>query len=228
MPAMSSDAASKETMLALVRHGESLANHERRFGGHGPTPLTERGHTQARVTGRHLADRLAPTAIVSSDLARAQQTADHIAAATGLDVETTPGLRERGLGRLDGLLFEEVRERYPDDWAQLLSRDPDWASPGGESNRAVFERVARAIDDIVARHRGGRVVVVSHGVAIYLAFAHVCGIDPLAIDSRVYINVDNCSITRAARRHEGVWRLDALNDAHHLAADGATSAPTTA
>jgi broad specificity phosphatase PhoE len=206
-----------ETHLLLVRHGESVGNAERRFGGHGPTPLTERGHGQARSTAAVLAAQYAPTAIVSSDLQRAMQTAEHIAVATALTVDTTPDLRERGLGDLDGLAFEDAKRRFPEQWEKLIGRDPDWTmTGGGEASRQVFARIGRAIDGICERLAGERVVVVSHGIAIYLAFAHICGLDPFRGDTRVFIRVDNCSITHAVHRTDGVWRLDALNATHHI------------
>jgi len=219
MTTMSVEPVPSETAVILVRHGESVANVERRFGGHGPTPLTDLGHAQARAAGAAIAAELAPTAIVTSDLPRATQTAAHIARATGLPVDATADLRERGLGRLDGLPFEEVERRHPDDWAGLIAHDPDWCAPGGgESTRAAFARIVRAVDDVVDRYRGGRVVVVSHGVAIYLVFAHLCGVDPLGARTRVYIHHDNGSITRATLRRGDTWRIDAVNDTHHLTA----------
>src|SRR5438270_568628 len=96
--------AGPRTTLFLVRHGEAESNASLRFGGWSAAALTERGVRQALAAARALAAR-APTAIVSSDLARAHQTALPIAAATGLPIALDPRLRERSVGVFDGLLF---------------------------------------------------------------------------------------------------------------------------
>jgi 2,3-bisphosphoglycerate-dependent phosphoglycerate mutase len=214
---MSAGDTGTETQLALVRHGESEGNSERRFGGHTDTPLTEAGRRQAAAAGAALASPWRPTLIISSDLARAVETAELIAAATGLSVSTTPGLRERGLGRLDGMTFAEVQERHPHLWAGLLRGDPDWRVPQGESMREAFQRVSSTVEQICQDHPGARIVVVSHAFAIFHAFAHVCGIEPWLGVSRVFVRVKNASITRVTRLADpDAWRIDSVNDTAHL------------
>ena len=93
------------TRILLVRHGQSQGNAERRFGGHSPTPLSELGFKQAEATARALAVEKV-TAVYSSDLLRAVQTAEPLARATGLEVNRTNALRERSVGRMEGLTFE--------------------------------------------------------------------------------------------------------------------------
>src|SRR5688500_14825933 len=142
------------TTLLWVRHGEADSNRDGRIGGHSPAPLTELGQRQAEITGRAIT-RFEPTAIVSSDLLRAQQTAEAIGRATGLPIALEPGLRERSLGILDGLLFTEAETNHPEIWKRLISRDPHMVPDGGEHTDAVYARVGGAIDRIVAAHEGG-------------------------------------------------------------------------
>jgi probable phosphoglycerate mutase len=204
------------TTLIWVRHGEADSNRDGRFGGHAPVPLTELGQRQAAATGRALA-RAEPTAIVSSDLRRAHQTAEAIALACNLPISPEPGLRERSLGILDGLSFAEAESQHPELWARLRGRDPHLVPEGGEHNDAVYERVAAAMDRIVAAHEGGRVVVVSHGLALYHAFAHVCGLGSPSKGHPVFLLVDNCSLSRLEHRPGPKWRIMTLNDTGHLA-----------
>ena len=210
--------ADARTALYLVRHGEAVSNRELRFGGWSAAALTERGVRQAEAAGRALARR-SPTAIVSSDLVRARQTAAAIAAATGLGVELDADLRERSVGVFDGLAFTEAEARYPEAWKRLIARDPDAVPEGGETVDAVFERVGRALDRIVERHAGGRVVVVSHGIALYHAFSHVCGLGSPRGRHRVFVLADNASVTHL-EHHAGQdhtrWRIHTLNDTAHL------------
>ena len=203
------------TTLLWVRHGEADSNRDGRFGGHSPAALTARGLAQAEATGRAIA-AARPTAIVSSDLQRAHQTAEEIARATALPIELEPGLRERSLGILDGLSFTECQEKHPELWDRLRARDPHFAPEGGEHNDTVFTRVAAAMDRIVERHAGGRVVVVSHGLALYHAFAHVCGLGSPSAGHPVFVLVDNCSVSRLEHRPGPKWRIVSLNETHHL------------
>jgi probable phosphoglycerate mutase len=209
------------TVLFLVRHGEADSNFHGRIGGHSPVELTARGRDQAAITATAVA-ALAPTALISSDLVRAHQTAEPIAAATGLPLALEPRLRERSLGVFDGLAFTEAEARYPEAWKRLMSRDPEAVPEGGEPTDAVFARVSAAVDDLVAAHAGGRVVVVTHGLALFHAFAHVCGLGSPSRHQRVFVLVDNCSITHLEHRrsadHADQWRIVRINDVAHLAA----------
>lgn len=208
------------TTLVWVRHGEAESNRDGRFGGHSPVPLTDLGRRQADRTAAAIA-AVGPTAIVASDIARAHQTAQPIAAACGLPLALDPALRERSLGILDGLSFQEAETRHPEAWAHLRSRAPGRACEGAETEDEVYLRVATALDALVDAHRGGTVVVVSHGLALYHAFAHVCGLGSPSKGHAVFILVDNCSISRVDHRpsKDGArrWRIHTLNDTRHLA-----------
>lgn len=214
-----SEGAQDRTTLVFVRHGESEGNRDRSFGGHGPTPLTDQGRRQAEATAASLVASGA-TAIVSSDLVRARQTATPIAAALGLELALDEGLRERGLGILDGMGFDEAKREHPDLWAKLVSRDTTWCPPEGETVDAVFARMSTTIDAIVERHRGGHVVVVSHGLALFHAFAHVCGLGSPSSGLQVFVLVDNCSISTMLHHHEYGWQIKHLNRTAHLAGVG--------
>lgn len=203
------------TVLVLIRHGEAESNFTGRIGGHSSTPLTELGRRQARATAQALREALAPTVVISSDLVRARETAEPIGAALGLDIRLDPRLRERSLGIMDGLSFEEAAAAHPAEWQRLRERDPLACPPGGETVHQVFERVSQAIDDIAHTFPGERVAVVSHGIAIYHAFAHICGLGSPAGGLKVFTLVDNCSISTFTF-HRNHWLLSALNDRAHL------------
>jgi 2,3-bisphosphoglycerate-dependent phosphoglycerate mutase len=208
------------TTLLWVRHGEADSNRDGRFGGHSPVPLTDRGVRQAQATARALV-HMNPTAIVSSDVVRARQTAEPIADACRLDLTLEPGLRERSLGILDGLSFVEAEQQHPEIFAKLRKRAPDAIPEGGETNEGVYARVSGTLERLVEQHPGGRVVVVSHGLALYHAFCHVCGLGVPTESHHVFVLVDNCSLSRIEHRfsseHKVRWRIVSLNDTGHLA-----------
>ena len=209
------------TILYLVRHGEADSNREGRIGGWSPAPLTALGHRQAARAADELVRR-APTRLVVSDLERARQTAAPIATATGLTPIYDPGLRERSLGVLDGLSFDEARARHPELWQRMTARDPAALPEGAETPDAVYARVSATIARLVREHAGERIAVVSHGLALYHVFTHVCGLGSPSAALPVFVLVDNASITHVEHRvHAGPppadrWRIVTVNDTAHL------------
>lgn len=198
--------------LFLVRHGESEGNRDKRFTGHGPSPLSPRGVAQAEATGAALA-ALNVDHVYVSDLVRTRQTAAPLLALTRITPVVLAEIRERDMGRFVGLSFEEVQARYPDAWDAILTRDPDYAPPEGESHRACGDRVACFLDALREKHPHGRVVVVSHGVAIHHMLRHLLGV-PLGA---VFFQSDNCCIHHVELRGGNHVRVIALNDRRHLA-----------
>ncbi len=110
------------THVVIIRHGQSQGNAEGRFGGHTDTPLSPRGRKQAQATAKALASEKFD-AIYSSDLPRAIETASPLGKLTGVPLETTDALRERSVGVMEGLTFEEAAEQHPEQYQALLRRD---------------------------------------------------------------------------------------------------------
>lgn len=203
------------TRLILCRHGESEGNRDGRFGGHGPAPLTERGRAQAQATGLRL-QREGADAIYCSDLARAQQTAELIGQQLGVAPQVTPALRERSVGIFTGLSFDEARVRYPEDYEVLLRREPDVAPPEGESYLQCSARACSFLDQVLAQHRGQRVVLVSHYLTVHLLVLHIMGVTLSAESPRVYVQLHNCGLHRFEHHPDGAWQVLALNETAHL------------
>lgn len=201
-------------MLYLVRHGEADSNRDSRFGGWSPAPLTDLGQRQAVAAAMEMRRR-APTVLVTSDLARATQTAAPIADMLGLEPRLEPGLRERSLGVFDGLTFADAEARFPDVWQRLMSRDPAAVPEGGETADVVYARVSAAIQRILNDHAGQRIAVVTHGLALFHVFSYVCGLGSPSADHPVFVLVDNASITQLERRNDR-WRIISINDTAHL------------
>src|ERR1041384_8444627 len=110
------------TNVLLIRHGQSKGNADRRCGGHTATPLSARGHRQAELTARTLKSE-SLTAIYSSDLARAIETARPLSNLTRLPIHGTDAFRERSVGGMEGLTFEDAAQQHPEQYAALLRRD---------------------------------------------------------------------------------------------------------
>lgn len=203
------------TRVLLIRHGQSEGNAEGRFGGHTATPLSPRGRLQAEATARALSTENI-TAIYTSDLPRAVETAMPLARLTGLDVERTDAFRERSIGVMEGLTFEEAAEQQPEQYAALIRRDFDHVLLGGESYRQMLDRASRKLDQAIEQNCGGRICVFSHTGTICILALHLMG----ALDAPelrpVWIATTNCGICRFELRADGFVRVQAVNDTRHL------------
>lgn len=139
-------------------------------------PLDDVGRAQARRAAVMLA-RLEPAMIVSSDLARAHDTAIALAHATGLHVSTDRDLRETHGGSFQGLTGAEIRREYPNDWAAWASGDPYHRNPGGGESRAdVAARMLQAVLRAAQAAGDELAVLVTHGGAARLAVAQLIGL----------------------------------------------------
>ncbi|HYO35107.1 MAG TPA: histidine phosphatase family protein [Geodermatophilus sp.] len=172
--------------LLLVRHGQSEWNAAGLMQGQtAHVPLTALGHEQARGAARELTGR-APGAMLSSDLRRAVQTAEHCARATGLPFTTTPALREQGYGVLEGRPSRELWDVV--DWT-----DPHWSAEGGESLAQLHARVAGLLAGLVARPPAAVVALVTHGDTIRAAQAVAAGLGPADLPA---VTPHNGTVTR--------------------------------
>lgn len=144
--------------LLFIRHGETALNVARVLQP-SDTPLNERGLAQARALAARLSADGGVVHILSSDLPRALQTAQAIAAATGAPIETTPLLHERNFGDLRGKLYDTL------GWDPIESAE---AAPGGESLAEFNARVSAAFALAVQRRAGlhGTLAVVTHGLVV--------------------------------------------------------------
>lgn len=191
--------------IILVRHGETALNASRVIQPP-DTPLSARGAGQAQAVARRL-EGLAPSAVLSSDLARALQTAQAIAATAALPLQTTGLLHERNFGDLRGRSYDS------------LGYDPihdERAPPGGESMAEFRLRVDEAFARMLALRASlqGPLVVVSHGLVIrVLLERHLRLPEGTSPPERLA----NTSVTVFAQ--EPPWQASLVNCAAHLVGD---------
>jgi broad specificity phosphatase PhoE len=203
------------THVVIIRHGQSQGNAEGRFGGHTDTPLSPRGRRQAQATARALASEKF-NAIYSSDLPRAIETATPLAKLTGALLETTEALRERSVGVMEGLTFEEAAELHPEQYQALLRRDFEHVLLGGESYRQTLDRASRKLDEAIEQHKGGRIALFAHTGTICILILHLMGALDAPELKPVWIATANCGIARFDLRDDGFVRVLVINDTRHL------------
>lgn len=164
-------------MIILLRHGETFWNRERRIQGHTESDLTPLGVQQAEAMARLVADLVAREGgawrLAASPIGRAQRTAEAVARATGLVVETDARLAEVCCGEWEGRLRAEVAEIHPERFAT-----GEWffGAPGGETFEDVHARAASWLADLPPEGER-RVIAVSHGVTGRLLRGAYVGLD---------------------------------------------------
>jgi len=172
------------TRVLLVRHGATTATEEGRFSGSSGAELSDEGRRQAALLGQRLSPQNL-TAIYSSPLSRAIDTARIVAGQCKLDLEVRDDLREISHGRWEGLKREDVEHQFPDEY-QAWEADPfTFAPAGGESGVSVLARALPAVREIVTAHPGGRVLVVSHKATLRLILSSLLGFDPRGYRDRL-------------------------------------------
>jgi probable phosphoglycerate mutase len=157
--------------ILLTRHGETAWNALGKLQGHTDIELNEAGRGQARALAAELCDA-GITAVWTSDLARARQTGEIVAAALGLRAPTVePELRERRFGVFEGLTRAECAAQHPDAWRAWTAQTT--APPGGEERELATARLTRALTRIA--EGGGTTLVISHGGVMRLWLMEVLG-----------------------------------------------------
>lgn len=193
--------------LVVWRHGRTEWNDAGRFQGHLDTPLDSVGHAQARAAAAALAS-LSPVSIVSSDLARARDTAAYLGEVCGLPVVLDARLREIDVGEWGGLSRDEVAARFPETYGAWLG-GADVRREGGETGAEVTARALTAARDALAAASGdGPVVLCSHGGTSRSLVLALLGLPESARSS--FAVLGNARWASLVRRGDG-WRLTAYN-----------------
>lgn len=196
------------TRLLIVRHGETDWNAESRVQGHEDIPLNAEGRRQAA----HAAEALAAepvAAVYSSDLARAAQTARALAAPHGLEVVTTPGLRERLWGAWQGRTLAEIETSDPVEYQR--HRSGQWVTPeGAEEYDALRDRVAAEIRRIAEAHPGETVAIATHGGPLKV---FVCWLMGAPVSAHFVLRAANAGVTTVLVRN-GRYILESYNTQH--------------
>lgn len=197
--------------LLLLRHGRTAWNAVGRAQGHADVELDATGHEQASRTAQYLA-ALRPAALWSSDLLRARQTAEYLAAGSGLPVKYDERLREFDVGERQGLTLEEFAQRFPEEHAAWTGGAELPVVPGAEVAADVVARMVPTLLECLgslARDETG--VVVAHGAAMRAGVVALLGWpEDLTGSLRT---VDNCAwVTVEESRPDGRLRLAGYNE----------------
>jgi probable phosphoglycerate mutase len=207
------------TRLVLVRHGQTAWNLEGRAQGHTDIGLDDIGRGQARTLAPYVA-AMGPTALWSSDLTRARETAAYLARATGLPVREDPRLREFDAGARAGLTLAEFAESFPDAHTAWQEGHITGHVPGAETIDDVTARMVPALHDAWdSTPAGETTVVVAHGACLRVSLLAFLGWPESLLGS--LRGLDNCgwAVVEADAGGRGI-RLASYNETAHPAVHG--------
>lgn len=200
------------TRICFIRHGETDWNVIKRIQGQTDLPLNETGRAQALAMAFN-AGHHDFSAIYSSDLERAHETAKMLAERRGLEVRTMPQLRERHYGIFQGVTAGEGAQRYPEAYARYMARDYEYDFSTGESMCSFAERIGAAMGELNRHHGGQLIAVVTHAGVLDIVYRKATG-RPLHTP-RDFV-IPNCALNWFHFDGQG-WHLEAWDDHHHLA-----------
>ncbi len=150
------------TRILAIRHGETAWNVDTRIQGQLDIPLNPTGRWQAHRLALAVADE-SIDAVYASDLLRALETAQAVSAGCGCAIVTDIGLRERGFGEFEGLTFNEIEQRWPEQSERWRRRDPHFGPRGGEVLLDFYARCVETVTRLAGAHPGQTIAVVAHG-----------------------------------------------------------------
>ena len=200
----------KDTVLILIRHGETLWNTQLRMQGSLDSDLTPKGESQIKALGKWMKE-VPFDYLYCSDTRRAHKTAEAIRKFTGHNLNFDKRLREKNLGVFEGLTSEEARERYPEIFQQFKTAGSSYVIDQGESTQQLLERALDAIEEIRDRHPQKVAVAVTHGGVVRVLMKHVLGIP---LDSPTQFLISNTGIFRLVRRDK--WIVAEMGAVPHL------------
>jgi broad specificity phosphatase PhoE len=164
--------------LILARHGETAWNARHIFQGRTDLPLNENGKAQARAMAQQLTS-LTIDKLISSDLQRASQTAEIIAASHPVhtEIKLDERLREISFGQWEGLDENRINEVLPGEMNNWRC-NPDFVPSGGESASQAMERVKTLLAELREDMEGKTIVLVGHGGILQALICRAMNIKP--------------------------------------------------
>lgn len=166
------------TRVYLMRHGEVANGGQKRYNGHIDVDITEKGVEQMHRLAEMLGGKPI-RAVYSSDLIRSVRGAKIVSARLGLGHTAVRRLRERSVGRWEGMTADEIRERYPDEYAAWRADLLNYRPPDGECLLDVQDRILPEYRRIVAAHPGEEIAMLLHGGVNRVILAEALGLDPV-------------------------------------------------
>ncbi len=164
------------TTLYLIRHGETEGSETKRYKGTLDVPLSEKGIKQVEHLSRYILRVVNLTAVYCSDLSRALKSAEIIAKPHSLSPIVVSSLRERNFGHWEGMSFDEIKVKYPQEFADWAENPMAFSPVNGETTLEVRDRVIDGFETIICANAGKNIAIVAHGGVNRVILCHILGI----------------------------------------------------
>lgn len=199
----------RQTEIFFVRHGETDYNKRKLFFGHSDPELNETGKEQLRRTKKLIDKQMEEIDIVfSSDLKRCTQSLEILELDRNIEKIMEMDFRELNFGIFEGKTFEEIKLEFPEKVAEMQKNWKTFKAENGESLEELEVRVARKLDEVIEKHRGKKILIVSHAGVIQTAISHY-----LIQDIGLYwkVAVGNGSLTKMCVNADGFAYFEYIN-----------------
>lgn len=200
-----------KTSIYLVRHGQTAWNKEEIFRGRTDVPLDETGLRQAALAAGYFKS-LKIHAIYSSPLSRAWQTADQIARIHHLTVQPLEGIIDMSFGNWEGHAHQEIQRTDPETYRLWREKPHLVRLPGGETLDDVRERAMTSLEEVIRKHPGETIVLVSHRVVNKVLLCGILGLD----NSHFWQILQDTTAINLIQYKEGEYLLALMNETCHL------------
>lgn len=204
--------------IILIRHGETDHNRQGIWQGWTDTPLNKKGLKQAEELAKHLKSEVID-AIFTSDFKRASQTAKAIAEKLGIKPIKTKKLRERNLGKIEGMLRKKSEEDHRDLLHKMFDyTDDTWSEHGGESLRELKTRVNKFLKKIKMDYKDKIIAIVTHGGTKRMLIRNLVKDAPEEESKldKTGVKIDNAGVTVLKKDRQGAYHLTMISDTSHL------------
>lgn len=197
--------------LYLTRHGQTDWNIARRYQGHSNTALNQVGILQAEQLAKRLSKE-SIHAIYASDLTRAANTAQAIAAFHQLEAHTDSRWRELSFGDWEGMTYEEMSAHSPDLFDAWMKDSLTVSTPNGETHCQLAKRIQKAFDELKAKHKDETILIVGHSGSMQTLLALTLGVD---LSRYWQFRISQASLSEMTVYDDSVV-LNLFNDVSHL------------
>ena len=201
------------THLIITRHGQSIANAQKRFAGHSDFDLSEIGKLQAELAGEYISKSFKIDIIYSSDLLRAYNTAVPTARRLGLEIIPTVELREIFAGDWEGMTTDDIAVLYQKDFDVWKNDYAFSRCTGGESTAEVYRRVIKTVTRLAEEHDGKTIMLSTHATLVRAIQAYSMGLDETRVGEIPFTH--NASINTFTYEN-GKLTPDKINITEHL------------
>lgn len=205
-----------ETQICILRHGETNDNQRNVIQGHQPGVLNDKGIEQAKASAARIRN-FGFDWVLCSDLKRASDTLKYILPIEGAQFGTTDQLRERGFGVLEGQSRDDYIKAYENSGQHFL----DYRAKDGESHRDVFQRISDFWAEMLNKHSGMKILLVTHGAVIRHLLTVAAGESIEEMDKKVIVGNASLSLVVVDTSGKGVVQF--VNDTSHLDDSGLTA-----